>query len=1083
MVTSILDKHFSPHGYCLAWENELLVLHVFSDLTIFLSYLLIPSLLAYFLYKKATQIQQQRKVLILFSLFILGCGLTHLMGVITIWKPWYYLSAYIKFVTAIISLITFVYLYPLLPKLAKLSNINELLEINKKLSDEIELRKNREAELLRSQQALQSVELLNGAILENAIDGIITITSDGIILLFNRAAEQIFQYKAEEVVGKNIKILMPEEYSKHHDIFLKNYIGNGDQKNIGSGRELSGKRKDNSLFQMRLGISEVHINNQIIFCGIVRDISARIARERALEHEIKERKASQEALYVVEALKSAILENIIDGIVTIDEKGVIQSFNHAAENIFQYSATEVIGKKINLLMPEPHAKIHDNYIENYICSGKAKILGNNREVIAKCKNGSTFPMDLAVSEVNFNNQRIFIGVMRNISTRKEKERELQQAKEAAEVANCAKSEFLANVSHEIRTPLNGVIGMIELVLDTELDPQQLRFLKTANDSAELLLKVINDILDFSKIEANKLELDKQSVNIRDSIENTISMLAARLHSKNLELICAISPELPEILTLDNLRLQQILVNLVGNAIKFTEKGEIVIRVETLKSQPFLNKETLNLHISVQDSGIGIEKHKQKSIFEAFTQSDVSMTRSYGGTGLGLAISQSLVELMGGKIWLESEYEKGSTFHFTIPCCVEEKTYFQTNNKPKVELKNVKVLIVDDNSTNCLVLHETLSNWGMKPFTTENPLAVIDILKQSEKTSDIFQLMIIDCQMPHLSGINLTKAIRKYEFYKNIPIIILSSMSAIADTEKYKKNHIINAFIEKPIRQSLLLATIKEVLYTPCSEIVHYASPVNIDTINPNIQLLIAEDNLTNQAVLEGFFEKHHLENYTMVNNGHQAVTAYQQQYFDAILMDIRMPEMDGFQATHEIREIERQQQRPHIPIIALTAHAMEKDQHLCLSKGMDYYISKPIKPEKLKQILITLSQTSSIEKNKPEQQDTSHIFDLEQALAPVGGDMDIFRRVVHIFMETSPELLNKIRYAVECKNPELIQNSAHTLKGSASNFGAHQVVKMALKLEQMAENNQLKNCEQVLLQLEIELDLLIDALKQFKKHE
>jgi PAS domain S-box-containing protein len=947
LIISLFGKQFAPHGYCLAWQDNLLALHVFSDAIIFLAYMLISIFLGMYFVKKGSRLSEHCRVLTLFALFILGCGFTHLMGVITIWQPWYYQEGMIKLFTAIISICTAGYLYLLMPTLMQVPSLDEILQNNKYLQAEILLRQQKEVELLSTQNALQSAKNLTEVILDNIVDGIITINHQGIVLGFNKAAEVIFQYHADEVIGNNV----------------------------------------------------------------------------------------------------------------------------------------------SMLMPAPYARTHDNYISTYLNTGEGKIIGIGREVVGLCKDGSTFPMELAVSEINENNQRIFAGIFRNISERKKKEAELNQAKEAAEIANRAKSEFLANMSHEIRTPLNGVIGMIELVLDTHLDAKQLRFLKIANDSAGLLLNVINDILDFSKIEAKKLELSPHPFNLRESIDHTISALNIQAHDKKLSLLCSISSNLPDILVADSVRVQQVLLNLLGNAIKFTEQGEILVRIEA--STPLdETSENLTLHVSVQDSGIGVAPDKQQLIFSAFAQSDASMTRTYGGTGLGLAISQQLVELMGGEIWVESELGKGSTFHFTLQCSLEKNSVTSITQSPiETDLKDIRVLVVDDNATNCLVICEMLLSRGMKPFAIEKPEKVLDILNHAQSVSDPFKLLITNYQMPHFTGLQLAKMIRDLATDKNIPIILLSSAAMLAELEDKEKLALINGFIDKPIRQSVLLESIETIIGK-----YRQAHPKSIlkqqdFLINPQLRILVAEDNPINQMVLGSFFDKHHLTNITVVENGEKAIEAYQNASFDVIFMDIRMPVMDGFQATAIIRELEEQQNLPHTLIIALTAHALKEDETMCLAKGMDYYTRKPIKPNELLKLLSIASAKSTADKQRVAKQfDTLHTsdekaFDVEASLITVGGDRAILKLIIAIYLKNYPSTFAQLKQAVIEKDAENVYHTAHFLKGSSSNFAATQVTDLADQLEQMGKAQNLDGANKVLAQLEIELTHLATQLAIFKNQD
>jgi PAS domain S-box-containing protein len=539
IITSLFGKNFAPHGYCLAWDDNLLALHVISDLSIFLAYMLIPVFLGIYLFKKGrTALMQQQVVLGLFALFILGCGFTHLIAVITIWQPWYYFEGIVKVLTAVVSITTAGYLYSILPKLIQMQGIDEILENNQRLKDEILLRQQKEAELLESQTELKSSKSLKAAILDNIVDGIITIDNRGLILSINKAAEVIFQYSAAEIIGKNVKMLMPPPYAEQHDSYLLHYLTTGERKIIGIGREVIGLCRDGSTFPMELAVSEVSVNHQRVFSGIVRNITERKQAELANKH--------FEA--IIQSSDDAIISKTLDGIIT--------SWNPGAEAIFGYAADEVIGKPMLMLIPD-HRKEEESLILNRIKQGE-KV--DHFETIRLRKDGTAIDISATISPMYDKNGKV-IGaskIARNITEEKKAQVNLLEAKKAAEVASRAKSEFLANMSHEIRTPLNGVIGMIELVIDTELDPKQLRFLKIANESAALLLNVINDILDFSKIEAKKLDLSPHPFNVRDSIDNTISTLAMRAHDKKLELVCSVSPNIPEILIADNVRVQQVL---------------------------------------------------------------------------------------------------------------------------------------------------------------------------------------------------------------------------------------------------------------------------------------------------------------------------------------------------------------------------------------------------------------------------------------------------------------------------------------------------------------------------------------------
>ncbi|MDQ7091322.1 MAG: response regulator [Methylococcales bacterium] len=805
---------------------------------------------------------------------------------------------------------------------------------------------------------------------------------------------------------------------------------------------------------------------------------------RRLEKRLKkEQRLSKKALHNSEAYQTAIVDNVVDGLITINPRGIVLTFNKASEKIFNYSPDEIIGKNVSLLMPKSVADEHDSYLKSYLKTKKAKVIGFNREVEARSKDGHIFPMELQVSEFFIDNQPVFLGLVRNITIRKQKENELKKAKKTAETASQAKSEFLANMSHEIRTPLNGVIGMIELVLKTQLNTRQMRFLTVANQSAELLLNVINDILDFSKIEANKLDLDFHEFGLRECIEETTTAIAMKAHEKGIELIFSIANDLPHIIIGDNTRLQQVIINLAGNAIKFTSQGEVLIKVVLFENPERVNTENrLQLHFSIHDTGIGIEKSKQEKVFGAFNQSDASTTRHHGGTGLGLSISYQLVKLMGGKMWLESELGEGSIFHFTIAF---EKPADSIVSKPSLKgIEQIKhVLVIDDNAMQRSVLKETLEYWNMKPVTAETPQIALNKLEQVIGTESAFQLIITDYQMPELTGLELAKRIRNQPYWKTIPIIILSSITSITKIESDEINDVVNGFLEKPVQQSLLLAKIKS---SVCVQEPSVKTSKSYNhQLNPKMRILLAEDNLVNQEVARGLFEQQGITHFTIVNNGKKAVETYQQQHsFDVILMDVRMPEMDGIEATVAIRKIEKDLQLPPIVIVALTAQAMKSDIDNCLSKGMNYYTSKPIRVPELFKILTSIVPLETVLPSKQKEIDNTdvddNIFNIKVTLALFGGDNTILLSIIKIYLQQHDELLTQIRQAVNEVDANKISDIGHLIKGTLATFGAKNIIELAIQLDDIGKSGDLQDANYLLEQLEIEMKRLVIALKNYQ---
>jgi PAS domain S-box-containing protein len=738
----------------------------------------------------------------------------------------------------------------------------------------------------------------------------------------------------------------------------------------------------------------------------------------------------------------AILDTIEDGYFEVDWEGRYRFVNEAFCRITGYEARELVGQSYKKFFDADTIQmLFDSYGAVYRTGQPLKSL--EYAIVAKDGTRRYVEESVTLKRHPSGKPERFMGIRRDCTARKQAEQELAHAKETAEAASRAKGEFLANMSHEIRTPMNGIIGMTELALGTELTPYQEECLVTVKTSAISLLEILNDILDFSKIEARRLELERVPFSLVDVVSEVLKPLALRAHEKGLELAADVALDVPEGVIGDPVRLKQVLTNLIGNAVKFTERGEVVLRVQ--KDRGAFGKAILRFIVS--DTGIGIPPEKQAEIFEAFSQADGSTTRRFGGTGLGLAISSTLVRLMGGEIAVQSEQGNGSTFQFAVPLEAVAVRLPPGPHADQPRMVGMRVLVVDDNAVNRQILETQLSRWRMRPVTVSNGPEALEQLETAAREQNPFGLILLDAQMPDLDGFGVAKAIGGRPELAGSTIMMLSSGGEYGDAARCRELGIA-AYLTKPVRQSDLFDSISRVVEgVLASRVDVRLSEAGAERAGRPLAILLAEDNVVNQRVAVGLLTRRGHQ-VTVAANGLEALAALAKQPFDVILMDVQMPEMGGLEAAAAIRAGERGTAR-HVQIVAMTAHAMTGDRERCLAAGMDGYLSKPIDPAVL---------FAAIEGGTG-MADRAPAVERASLLARMGGDEELLRDVVQLFLTDCPERLAAIRSAIDAGDPARLRGEAHTLKGAAANLSAAGLADAARTLEEIGSSRMLTGAE------------------------
>lgn len=950
--------------------------------------------------------------------------------------------------------------------LAEIKSKDEIGKVASTLNEMLLVQKASEEEIILGQQKLQ-------AVLDTVIDGIITITPKGIIQSFNKSAEKIFGYSASEVIGKNISMLMPSPYREEHDSYLSNYIKTGVAKIIGQGREAMGQRKDGLTLPVEIGISEVKLLGEHLFVGVVRDISVK----KAMEENLK--KSEERFQLAIAGSNNGIWDwNLVTGEVYFSER---------FKEMLGYGETEI---KNNL--EEWSERLHPDDKEAVLELLQANLMSKKSaydvEYRLKTKSGEYKwfrTKGQAIWDENGKPVRM-AGSLSDISRRKTAESELRSAKEQAETmaiellraneqaliarseaehATQMKSDFLANMSHEIRTPMNAVIGMTSLLLEDEIEQEHRQKLEIIRQSGEALLEIINDILDISKIEAGKLSLEPINFNLQHAMVEMVELLTPRCSDKGIDILLRYSPDTPELVIGDAGRIRQILINLAGNAVKFTDSGYVLVNVEKISSD---NKNVI-LRFEVSDTGIGIAKEAQDKLFDKFTQADASTTRKYGGTGLGLAICCKLVSMMKGEIGVKSEIGKGSTFWFTLTLPLAAK---QRKIKQHHELANheTRILVVEKESINRDIICEYIKSYGMQYSCASSHDEALYMLRDAKKNDNEYSIVLTEHKITDIDSQELAGAIKGDKTIKDTKLVIITQNGFRGEAEEVEKQGF-SAYLVKPFHSKVLEETLIRLFAAKKNnENIPLITRYDIgdlskterysrrNDISFNARILVAEDNPINQMVARQMLGLMGCRVDT-ASNGRECLEMLQKFPYDLVFMDCMMPEMNGYEATRKIRTT---QHIKEIPIVALTANALQGEYKKCLEAGMNDYLSKPIKKLEIRKIMIKYLPKKLIKKHKADSsniplQSDSPIVELSDVI-----EQKTFNAFLELMGGESANILNKhcdiadgylqqIKKSLKEKNYAAMADAAHPLKSSSRQIGATEVGKLAAQIEETAK--------------------------------
>jgi two-component system, sensor histidine kinase and response regulator len=919
-----------------------------------------------------------------------------------------------------------------------------LIAANDLLQKEIARRERIEERLRRSEAEARRLSLV-ASLTENAV---LIKDADDRIEWVNESFTRMFGYPPEDVRDRRADEIFPR--------------APGDT-GVAAGTDVEGGYRAEVVRRSRGGRKYW----LAIECRPILDDGGAPAGFIEIATDITERKLSEESLRESEARKTAILESALDCIVTMDHKCRILEFNPAAEKAFRCARTDAVGRYApRLLLPAATRREQLRLLRTLLAPGDPADRARRVEITARRCDGTEFPAELTIAMATLAGRPFFAAYVRDITARKQAEADLHKAKQAAEAANLAKSQFLANMSHEIRTPMNAIIGMTELALGTWLNGEQREYLGLVKDSGETLMKLINEILDFSKIEAGRLEVETIPFSLREGIGDTMKTLGFQAHKKKgLELAYDIAPDVPDALVGDPVRLRQIVINLVDNAIKFTDHGEIVMRV---RCEP-PDAAGVTCHFSVRDTGVGIPREKQGAIFAPFLQADTSTTRIFGGTGLGLTISARLVEMMGGRIGVESEPGSGSTFHFTV------RLGMQSAAEPAAgDFEGARALVAEDHPVSRGFIVSTLRQWNIEVAEAANAAEAMGAIARTASSGAPFDLALIDDTLPGGDAAGLLARLRRTDGVACPAVVVLTSAMRRDGPESGA------AVITKPVKPSELLAAVRAGLAGTVQCGAQAASaPAAAAPARERLSVLLVEDNPVNRKLAVHVLEK---DGHSVVaaENGEIALGVLASSKFDLVLMDVQMPRMDGIEATRAIREKERVTGE-HVPIIALTAHAMAGDRERCLQAGMDGYLIKPIRPATLLEAIQRLQIVAPARPAPVPEPGGAPVLDREALLERVNGDHELLAEVTGMLLRDAPKLLGEVREALERSDRDAFGYAAHTLRGMLRNFSAGAAEEAAARLQALDAARDRARAEAACQGLEREIQRLCAELAGMTK--